>query len=84
MHEERPGRDELQVFLLANLRGQEYTLKGPRESETEGNHVSDYIARNGGFALLKPALFAVAKHRPHDAAAYIATFISVAINLLSS
>jgi myosin heavy subunit len=84
LHEERPGRDELQVFLLANLRGQEYTLKGPRESETEGNHVSDYIARNGGFALLKPALFAVAKHRPHDAAAYIATFISVAINLLSS
>lgn len=83
LHEERPTRDELQKFLVASLRDQEYTLKGPRESDTEASHVSDYLARNGGFALLKPALFAVAKHRPNDAAAYIATFISTAIDQLT-
>ena len=83
LHEERPGREELQNFLLASLKGQEYTLKGPRESDAESSHVSDYLARNGGFALLKPALFAVAKHRPNDAAAYIATFISTAIGQMT-
>ena len=63
LHEERPGRDELQTFLLASLKGQEYTLKGPAESDPESSHVSDYLARNGGFALLKPALFAVRTYK---------------------
>ena len=68
------------------LRGQEPPpLKGPRESESDGSggRVEDYLVRNGAFGLLKPALFAAAKHRPNDAPAYIATFIATAIAQLS-
>ena len=81
LHEERPARDELQRFLLAALRGER--PESSRREDGSGGRATDYIDRNGGFALLKPALFAVAKHRPDDAKEYVSTFLTTAIRSLS-
>ena len=41
--------------------------------------VYEYFKSSGVFALLKPALLAVDKHRPDDAKAYLSTFLSIAV-----
>ena len=41
--------------------------------------VYEYFKSSGVFALLKPALLAVDKHRPGDAKAYLSTFLGIAV-----
>ena len=44
-----------------------------------GRGCLDYMQANGGFAVLKPALYAADQHRPEDLAEYLARFIAVAL-----
>ena len=82
LYSRRPPPDQVQAFLVAVLNGDEPPPVPPvaRDSEEEG--VYEYFKSNGVFALLKPALLAVDKHRPDDAKAYLSTFLGTAVTAL--
>lgn len=80
LHQHRPAPNEVQSFLMAVLKGEP---PPPVAEKTDADaRIYDYLKTNGAFALLKPALLAVDRHRPEDPKTYVATFLADAVSLL--
>jgi hypothetical protein len=81
LHRQRPGPAEVQQFLLAVLQDQDPPAVA-EQADTD-TRIYDYLKSNGAFALLKPALLAVDRHRPQNPALYMATFLGGAVGSLA-
>ena len=80
LHQHRPAPAEVQPFLMAVLKGEDPPAVAQKTDSDA--RIYDYLKTNGAFALLKPALLAVDRHRPEDPKTYVATFLAAAVTSL--